>query len=86
MQVDVELQITFLKINAVDTVNQEFAADIFLQAKWEEVSLYGLDQKVTLNQKIIQTIKNDKLTTHSIIKGSIDRKSPTYNCLLFLKF
>lgn len=32
----VEVKCTFLKISDIDTVNQQFEAEIFVQAKWEE--------------------------------------------------
>ncbi|XP_060066537.1 gamma-aminobutyric acid receptor subunit beta-3-like [Ylistrum balloti] len=35
-RVTVELKVAFMKITDIDTVNQQFEADIFIQAKWEE--------------------------------------------------
>ncbi|XP_021376218.1 gamma-aminobutyric acid receptor subunit beta-1-like isoform X2 [Mizuhopecten yessoensis] len=35
-KVTVELKVAFMKISDIDTVNQQFEADIFIQAKWEE--------------------------------------------------
>ncbi|KAK3096258.1 hypothetical protein FSP39_025031 [Pinctada imbricata] len=35
-QVHVEVKLTFMKINDIDTVTQQFEAEIFVQAKWEE--------------------------------------------------
>ena len=31
-----EVKLTFLKITDIDTVTQQFQAEIFVQAKWEE--------------------------------------------------
>ncbi|XP_061171003.1 gamma-aminobutyric acid receptor subunit beta-3-like [Saccostrea echinata] len=38
-RVTVELRLTFMKINDIDTVDQKFQAEIFIQAKWEDPSL-----------------------------------------------
>ena len=50
LQVTVEVKCTFLKINDIDTVNQQFEAEIFVQAKWEEPllqqSLYASGDQV----------------------------------------
>ncbi|XP_033756062.1 uncharacterized protein LOC117338818 isoform X2 [Pecten maximus] len=35
-KVTVELKLAFMKVTDIDTVNQQFGADIFIQAKWEE--------------------------------------------------
>lgn len=46
-KVTVELKCTFLKISDIDTINQQFEAEIFVQAKWEEPLLQqkpGKDQ------------------------------------------
>lgn len=49
-KVTVEVKCTFLKINDIDTVNQQFEAEIFVQAKWEEPllqqSLYASGDQV----------------------------------------
>ena len=37
------LRVVFLKISDVDTVKENYKADIFIQAKWREPSLDGLD-------------------------------------------
>ncbi|XP_060576155.1 uncharacterized protein LOC132733517, partial [Ruditapes philippinarum] len=48
-KVVVELKCTFLKINDIDTINQQFEAELFVQAKWEEPqlqhSLFGSKDK-----------------------------------------
>ena len=36
LQVTVEVKLTFLKITDIDTITQQFQAEIFVQAKWEE--------------------------------------------------
>ncbi|XP_045190324.2 gamma-aminobutyric acid receptor subunit beta-like isoform X1 [Mercenaria mercenaria] len=45
----VELKCTFLKINDIDTINQQFEAELFVQAKWEEPllqqSMFGSKDK-----------------------------------------
>ena len=35
----VHVRCVFLKIGSVDTVNEKFAADVFVQAKWREGAL-----------------------------------------------
>ena len=41
-----ELKATFLKINDIDTLSQQFEAEIYVQAKWEEIALVGMKEKV----------------------------------------
>lgn len=42
----VEIKLTFMKINDIDTVDQQFQSEIFIQAKWEE-PLIKEDEKVS---------------------------------------
>ncbi|XP_056005391.1 gamma-aminobutyric acid receptor subunit rho-2-like [Ostrea edulis] len=44
-KVTVEIKLTFMKINDIDTVDQQFQSEIFIQAKWEE-PLIKEDEKV----------------------------------------
>ena len=37
------LRVVFLKISDVDTVKENYKADIFIQAKWREPCLDGID-------------------------------------------
>ena len=42
----VEVKCTFQKIGDVDTVAQEFEAEVFIQSKWEEPLLDNMPEKV----------------------------------------
>ncbi|KAL4231478.1 hypothetical protein ACF0H5_009055 [Mactra antiquata] len=56
-KVIVELKCTFLTINDVDTINQQFEAEVFVQAKWEEPIL----QQTLFGNKDKETEDVDKL-------------------------
>jgi len=45
-QVTVEFKATFLKINDIDTLSQQFEAEVFVQARWEERAFLGMNPKV----------------------------------------
>ena len=72
LQVVVELRCTFLKINDIDTINQQFEAELFVQAKWEEPllqqSIFGSKDKVDLNLHFLFT---QETPTISLSKYSI---------------
>lgn len=53
-KITVEIKVTFLKINDIDTVDQKFQAEIFVTAKWHDPLIKG-DEKVILKKPIIQT-------------------------------
>ena len=38
-QITVYVQVVFLKIGEIDTVKENFAADVFVQARWREPKL-----------------------------------------------
>ena len=42
----VELRATILKLLDVDTISQQFEADVYVQCKWEELDLDGLSNEV----------------------------------------
>ncbi|XP_070176801.1 gamma-aminobutyric acid receptor subunit rho-2-like [Littorina saxatilis] len=44
-QVTVELKCTFLKINDIDTLSQQFEAEVYIQAKWEEVAFVSMSEE-----------------------------------------
>lgn len=57
-KVKVEVKCTFMKINDIDTVDQQFEAEIFIQAKWEDPLLDGLpvkdfDSKTMWNPRLV---------------------------------
>ena len=37
-----------MKINDIDTLSQQFEAEIFVQARWQEPAYRGMDPKVGL--------------------------------------
>ena len=41
-----EFKVTFLKINDIDTLSQQFEAEIFVQARWEEHAFLGMEPEV----------------------------------------
>lgn len=41
-----EFKATFLKINDIDTLSQQFEAEVFVQARWEERAFLGMNAKV----------------------------------------
>jgi hypothetical protein len=47
VQVTVELKATYLKILDVDTLSQQYEAEIFVQAKWQEAAFMGYKQEVS---------------------------------------
>ena len=56
-QVIVEFKATFLKITDIDTISQQFEAEVFLQAKWEEIGLAGADSKVKHSYWLVLTLR-----------------------------
>ncbi len=48
-QVLVEVRVCFLRIVDIDTLKQNFLADVFIQAKWLEPALAGRKQVVSMN-------------------------------------
>ncbi|VDP44229.1 unnamed protein product [Schistosoma curassoni] len=47
----VELVLIFVKVGQVDTVNERYQADIFLQARWREPLLDAMWNKSSLKSK-----------------------------------
>ncbi|VDO93907.1 unnamed protein product [Schistosoma mattheei] len=47
----VELVLIFVKVGQVDTVNERYQADIFLQARWREPLLDAMWNKTSLKSK-----------------------------------
>ena len=41
-----EFKATFLKIHDIDTLSQQFEAEVFVQARWEEKDFLGMDPEV----------------------------------------
>ena len=41
-----EFKATFLKITDIDTLSQQFEAELFVQARWEEKAFLGMDPDV----------------------------------------
>jgi len=39
----VYIQVVFIKVGEIDTVKETFSADVFIQARWREPSLDGMD-------------------------------------------
>ena len=46
MQVPVEMRLWFERLIEIDTKDQRFTAEIYLQAKWQEPKLAGKTQNV----------------------------------------
>lgn len=55
-KVTVEVKLAFMKISDIDTVNQQFEADIFIQAKWQEPLLDNIRVK-EFDPKVMWTPK-----------------------------
>jgi len=70
------LRVVFLKISDVDTVKENYKADIYIQAKWREPSLDGLDP----NKNIVDmtTIWNPNLYFENIIGGGKGKNWTTW--------
>lgn len=41
LQMTVKVRVIFLKIGEIDTVKENFAADVFIQTKWKEPAFNG---------------------------------------------
>ncbi len=41
LQVNIYIRVVFLKLGEIDTVNEKFSADAFVQARWREPSMDG---------------------------------------------
>jgi len=70
------LRVVFLKISDVDTVKENYKADIFIQAKWREPCLDNLDP----NKNIVDmtTIWNPNLYFENIIGGGKGKNWTTW--------
>jgi len=70
------LRVVFLKIGDVDTVKENYKADMFIQAKWREPTLDGLDP----NKHIVDmtTIWNPNLYFENIIGGGQGKNWTTW--------
>ncbi|KAJ8316950.1 hypothetical protein KUTeg_004854 [Tegillarca granosa] len=60
-KVKVEVKCTFMKINDIDTVDQQFEAEIFIQAKWEDPLLDGLPVKS------FSIVRDDPAYDHTLV-------------------
>ncbi|XP_071091032.1 neuronal acetylcholine receptor subunit alpha-4-like [Haliotis cracherodii] len=75
-KVTVEVKCAFLKIVDIDTISQEFQAEIFLQAKWEEPAFSKPQGKANKLPKFDTKIHWDpKLIILNCEDMSLDRKS-----------
>lgn len=74
-KVTVEIKLTFLKINDIDTVDQKFLSEIFIQAKWHD-HLIKPDEKV-FEPSMMWTPKLIILN----IDGSIEEEHIDYSIL-----
>ena len=43
----VYIQVVFIKVGEIDTVKETFSADVFIQARWREPSLDGMQNAST---------------------------------------
>ena len=48
----VQVRVIFLKIGEIDTVHENFAADVFIQTKWKEPALNGHIDVVSIHSSI----------------------------------
>jgi len=59
----VYIQVVFIKVGEIDTVKETFSADVFIQARWREPTLDGV---------------NNASTTACILCSSFKKHSVTY--------
>lgn len=81
MQVVVELKVAFLKMNDIDTRTQQFDADVFVQAKWEEVSLNGMDQQViylAIQSNVVHNGPTGNIPIKTVKHGTLGPTSKKY--------
>ena len=72
MQVLVLLKVDFKRIIEVDTVNESFAADVYLRARWEEPALIGISQQV--RYRWTSMICNSASEFHPVITIEVSSK------------
>lgn len=75
-QVKVEMKATFMKITDVDTLSQQFEAEVFLQAKWEELFYLGMSP-----QQLMDLLPGDLWDPEFIISnlaGDFDSERRSY--------
>ncbi|XP_074642258.1 cys-loop ligand-gated ion channel-like isoform X3 [Tubulanus polymorphus] len=64
-KVVVALRMVFLKIGEIDTLKENYTADIFLYATWPEESLDGWDDKIDINTVDYSKYWNPKLVVEN---------------------
>ncbi|XP_052248474.1 uncharacterized protein LOC127856368 isoform X2 [Dreissena polymorpha] len=81
-KVTVELKCTFLKIAEIDTITQQFEADLFVQAKWEEPSLAMLENSTQAIEDFDKLIPWDPKLIVMNIDGAFLLNRRTYDIRL----
>ncbi|PVD30719.1 hypothetical protein C0Q70_09994 [Pomacea canaliculata] len=75
-QVKVEMKATFMKVMDIDTLSQQFEAEAFIQAKWEEPIFSGMSQQ-ELNQLLPTDFWNPQLKVMNLA-GDYDQERRSY--------
>ncbi|OWF35286.1 gamma-aminobutyric acid receptor subunit rho-3-like [Mizuhopecten yessoensis] len=65
----VYVKVVFLKVGEIDTIKENFAADVFIQARWRESQL----DNTTVSEKDLSQFWCPRLLVHNVMDASKDR-------------
>nr|KAG5692541.1 hypothetical protein BaRGS_009491 [Batillaria attramentaria] len=80
--VRVEMRATFMKITDIDTLSQQFEAEVFIQAKWEELFFLGMDPK-ELKSLLAGDLWDPELIIGNLV-GDFDQERRSYMMLILI--